>query len=145
MQIEDVDMSVPVGQPGRATPDDLEAEVSATVQALQERCITVVRQRSRWAFTRRSRVASQQQFTLELKGLIKKLASTACSDIRDRDAKATMRIRLYGDLSAVAQALCDEMEAISRRRRLQQSWLLGILLVVALGTGYTSGLITSGL
>ena len=116
MHIEDVDMAVPVGHPGTSAARDLETEISADMAALRERCVNVVQQRYKRTFTARNQMARKRQFEVELKGIIKRLASTACIGIPDRDIKANVRIRLYTDLCIVAQAFCDEMEAIGQRR-----------------------------
>ena len=134
MRIHNVNMAVPVGQPDRdtTTTETLASEVDAEMQALKMRCIQAVQQRGQWAFTQRQRQATQRQFDAELKNIVKKLASTACSDIADRDTKTQMRVRLYTDLSTVASALSTEVDSQINRTRQRKKWIsaaAGVLLI----------------
>lgn len=141
MRIQNINMAVPVGRP--ATPDTatetIEAEVSTEMDALRERCVQTVRQRSRFAFNQRQRTLRQQQLDVELKGIVKKLASAACSDIADRNIRADMRVRLYTDLTTIAQAISTELEELGIRRRRLRKWLyLSVpptLLAASIGAG----------
>ena len=132
MRIHNVDMAVPVGRPADTADDTIESEISAELEALRQRCARAVRQRCGWAWTAQQRTTRQQQFEVELKGIVKKLASTACSDVPDRDARASMRINLYTDLSAVAHTICGEIDASNQRERRRIKWLGGALLLAAL-------------
>ena len=140
MHIENVDMAVPVGHPGTPAAGDLETNISPEMAALRERCVNVVQQRYKRVFTARTRMARKRQFEVELKGIIKKLASTACIGIPDRDIKASVRIRLYTDLCTVTQAFCDEIEALGQRRRRRNRWLRAAMLLTVLATGVAFGL-----
>ena len=122
MSIQNVNMAVPVGRPSAAQDKAIESEVDAELEALRERCVQAVRQRMQPARTARQRDSRQHQFDTALKGIVKRLASAACNDIEDRDAKAAMRVRLYTDLSTVAQSICTEVDDISRHQRRKQLW-----------------------
>jgi hypothetical protein len=132
MRIQNVDMAVPVGRPAMAAADNIQAELSTEMEALRQRCAHAIRQRCGRAWTAQQRTSRSNQFEVELKGIVKKLASTACSDISDRDARARMRISLYTDLSAIAQTICSEIDASHLRGRRRFRWLGGALLLAAL-------------
>ncbi len=135
MRIQNVNMAVPVGSPAARNTDheEIEAELSAEMHALQDRCIHAVRQRSRLTFTQQQRHLRQQQFDVELKGIVKRLASSACSNIADRDVKADLRARLYTDLSTVAQTISKEAAAAGERhRRLKIWWGSAVMLMLTI-------------
>ena len=122
MRIQNVNMAVPVGQPTANDAEALDTEISTEMDALRERCVQAIRQRSRFSLSTRQRELRTQQFDVELKGIVKKLASTACSDIADRGIRTDIRVRLYTDLSTIAQAISTEVEATSLRQRRWRKW-----------------------
>lgn len=135
MRIHNVNMAVPVGRPPASEREQLDAELTTEMQALRERCIQMIRQRGRFAFTERQRVLQQQQFEVEVKGIVKKLASAACVGISNRDMRTHARVKLYTDLSTIAQALTLEVELISARRRRRQQWLRAAVLLLNVAVG----------
>ena len=136
MQIQNIDMSVPVGQ-GTADPQEQAAVEVAADEAALGNLIAVtleaMRERTRFAWTAQSRSRRRDQFEREIKSIVKRLASSSASVISDRNGRAEVRVRLYADLSSLAGAVIAEIDHREARVRLLRkcAWIGAVGLVIA--------------
>ena len=134
MQVQTIDMSVPVG--GAATQDEVEfekVESHSPQQALVNECIKLLGRRRRLAFTRRTKHRRASDFERDIKVLAKKYAATLGSELIDKSQLKRLRVQLFADLVTLAQhvtADADRRHNASRRRwRVAMASLFAALIV----------------
>jgi hypothetical protein len=135
MQIQHIDMSVPVS---RDTPDGEDiteqptSRADADLAAMAHALVQAVQHRSGFNWTAHGRVQRHQQFSREIKGIVKRLASTSAAVVKDRSSREEVRVRIYADTLAMFNALTMAQDVQQARDRVIRQWCWRVAGIFAL-------------
>jgi hypothetical protein len=144
MAIEEITLSVPGEESvsaengssngGRSAPHRGDTAIDCDfVRGYRE----ILRERDRFALSRRGRERRQHNFEIAFKSLVKNLAREATSTIPNRPAKLSARTRIYISLIELAGAVAeDHRQSMASARRVLLS-AIGVGTIGVLGMAYT--------
>lgn len=135
MQIEHIDMSVPVARDRSKGKDNTEqprSRADADLDAMAQALVQIVQQRVGFAWTARSRKQRHELFSREIKGIVKRLASTLAAVVMDRSSREEVRVRIYADTLTMINALTMAQDIRQARSRVVWRWCWRIAGVLAL-------------
>lgn len=131
MTIENINMAVPVGRDPVAVVlnDPAAAELAseaAELESLTHGLLQAIRKLDKAAWSQKARARQQNQFDVEIKGLVKRLASSIASVIPDRQGRSDIRVRIYSDLIAMVSSASKDIASRSARRRTLRHWMWSV-------------------
>jgi hypothetical protein len=131
MTIENINMAVPVGRDPVPVVlnDPAAAELAseaAELESLTHGLLQAIRKRDKTVWSQKARARQQNQFDVEIKGLVKRLATSIASVIPDRQGRSDIRVRIYSDLIAMLSAASKDITSRSARRQILRHWMWSV-------------------
>ena len=125
MTIQNINMSVPVGVPrvDNSSDEDVASE-AAEVQQIIHNVVAAWQSRCRPSWKNATRRQRRLEFDRDMKAAVKRLSVSVASVVEEREARASVRVRVYSDLRALVDSLEHQLTAAERRHRNRWRWML---------------------
>lgn len=140
-EMEEITLAVPntfSDSPGASAPSGTgPGGAPGELERMARAFLAAARSRDRLALTERTRRRRQENFELQLKRLVKTVASETAGTVPDRRARADVRTRIYAAMTVVVRLAAQDQRRTARRARLVLRWAMASAGVGAAGTLFT--------